>query len=420
MLFQSIKGVSDILPGEVWMWQAVEADARGLFGRFGFREIRTPIFEQTELFTRSIGQTTDIVKKEMYNLVDKKGRSLTLRPEGTAPVIRAYIEHKGALPAQVSKLYYTGPMFRYERPQGGRSRQFHQIGTEIIGGNSPCYDAESINVAYLFFKEIGLGDVVIEINSVGCPECRPRYGEALQSHIRKDLDKYCPDCKERFDRNILRVLDCKVPGDIALLAGAPLVTDHICEHCSDHFSKVKDTLDSLGVPYRLNPKLVRGLDYYTRTVFELRHNALGALDAIGAGGRYDNLTAELGGEPKGAVGFAVGMERIILALKARSAIAEKEFNLDLFMVSIGDAAFKENVALLNSLRTAGFGGDMDYEAKSIKAQMRQADAHKARFALIRGDDELKAGIVTAKDLKAGCEEKVNVGSLAEWLKSKGC
>lgn len=418
MLFQSIKGVSDILPDEIGVWQAVEEKARQLFARFGFKEIRTPIFEQTELFTRSIGQTTDIVKKEMYNLIDKKGRNLTLRPEATAPVIRSYIEHKGRFASQITKLYYIGPMFRYERPQGGRSRQFHQIGVEVVGGNSPYYDAETVNLAYQFFKEIGLGDVVIEVNSVGCPECRPRYGEALKAYIRKDIDKYCPDCKDRFERNILRVLDCKVPEDIKLLAGAPTLTEFVCQGCKDHFEKVKEALTALNVPFKLNQRLVRGLDYYTKTVFELRHGALGALDAIGAGGRYDNLTAELGGEPKGAVGFAVGMERIVLALNAKGVAPKEEFGLDAYMVSIGEAAFKANIGLLNDLRAAGLRGDMDYEAKSIKAQMRQADSFRSRFALIRGDDELAADIVTVKELKAGTEEKVALGKVREFLQAK--
>jgi len=418
VLFQSIKGVNDILPDEVGVWQAVEGAARKLFARFGFKEIRTPIFEQTELFTRSIGQTTDIVKKEMYNLIDKKGRNLTLRPEATAPVIRSYIEHKGKFSNQITKLYYIGPMFRYERPQGGRSRQFHQIGVEVVGGNSPHFDAETINLAYQFFKEISLGDVVIEVNSVGCPECRPRYGEALKAYIQKDIDRYCPDCKDRFERNILRILDCKVPEDITLLAGAPTLTEFVCQGCKEHFQKVQEALTTLNVPFKINQKLVRGLDYYTRTVFELRHGALGALDAIGAGGRYDNLTAELGGEPKGAVGFAVGMERIILALHARGVAPKEEFLLDAYMVSIGEAAFKANIGLLNDLRGAGLRGDMDYEAKSIKAQMRQADSFRSRFALIRGDDELASGIVTVKELRAGIEEKVALADLCGWLKAK--
>lgn len=418
MLFQSIKGVNDILPDEVGVWQAVEETARKIFARFGFKEIRTPIFEQTELFTRSIGQTTDIVKKEMYNLIDKKGRNLTLRPEATAPVIRSYIEHKGKFGNQITKLYYIGPMFRYERPQGGRSRQFHQIGVEFVGGNSPHGDAETINLAYQFFKGIGLGDVVIEVNSVGCPECRPRYGESLKAYIQKDIDKYCPDCKDRFERNILRVLDCKVPEDITLLAGAPTLTEFVCQGCKGHFDMVQEALAALRVPFKVNRKLVRGLDYYTRTVFELRHGALGALDAIGAGGRYDNLTAELGGEPKGAVGFAAGMERIILALHAKGVAPQEEFSLDSYMVSIGEAAFKANIGLLNDLRASGLRGDMDYEAKSIKAQMRQADSFKARFALIRGDDELTAGLVTVKELKAGKEEKVSLAAVVEFLKEK--
>jgi len=415
VLFRSIKGVNDILPDVIGLWQKVESSARKVFSLYGYEEIRTPIFEQTELFARSIGQTSDIVKKEMYSFTDKKGRAVTLRPEATAPVIRSYIENKEHFRKAITKLYYLGPMFRYERPQKGRSRQFHQIGVEVVGGYSPYTDAEVIEVGYQFFKNIGLGDIVIEINSVGCPECRPRYSKALKTYLEDKIGTFCEDCQDRYQKNILRILDCKVKEDILQLNDAPVVTDHVCEECSEHYKTVQNALNILKVPFTINQKMVRGLDYYTKTVFEIKHGSLGALDAVAAGGRYDNLIHELGGEKKGAVGFAVGMERIILALTERLETGIDTYNLDAYLVSLGDESFKQNFILQDRLRKAGLRIDISYDAKSIKAQMKQADLSKARYTLIRGDNELADNVITVRDMKSGDEKKIKVDDIESWF-----
>ena len=403
--YQAIRGTYDILPDQTALWQRIEGQAREVFGRFHFREIRTPIFESTELFTRSIGQTTDIVTKEMYTFADKKGRSITLRPEATVCVVRAMIEHSEMFQNLPQKLYYIGPMFRYEKPQSGRNRQFHQIGVEAIGSHQPGMDAEVIALVCHLLQSLGLKDVRTEINSVGCPQCRPAYGATLKEYLADRMAALCEDCRARFDKNPLRVFDCRNPQCIDKVREAPVLLDAICAACKEHFEKLRSQLDAMSVSYHVNKRLVRGIDYYTKTTFELRHSALGAQDAIAAGGRYDNLVADLGGPAAGAVGFALGMERVAMAMK-NAGLAAAEEPMDAFVVSLGPEAYLANTALCLDLRRQGFRVDMDHEGKSMKAQMRQADKIRARYVLIRGENELKNHTVQVKRMADGSEQNV--------------
>jgi histidyl-tRNA synthetase len=393
----AIKGFNDILPDESGRWQYIEQSARRIFELNGFSEIRVPIMEKTELFCRSIGDATDIVEKEMYSFTDKGENCVTLRPEGTAGVMRALIEHKLYAQDPVSKLYYLGPMFRYERPQKGRYRQFHQIGAEITGVHDPLADAQVLNMLSAFFREIGLDEPSLQINSLGCPECRPAYRAALLAFLDGRMDSLCEDCKRRYVTNPLRTLDCKVPGCIEATAGAPAMLDHLCCPCDEHFTSVRRYLDLTGTPYTLNIRMVRGLDYYTRTTFEMVTGLLGSQSAVAAGGRYDGLISQLGGPEIPGIGFAMGLERVALLL------SQKEFLLtpDLFIATLGagerDVAFK----LMDGLLKSGVRVEMDYEGKSLKSQMRRADKLKARYSVVIGPDEAASGKAGFKRMSDG-------------------
>ncbi len=412
--YQAIRGTYDILPGESELWQKIEAAARDVFARFHFSEIRTPIFEATELFTRSIGQSTDIVTKEMYTFPDKKDRSLTLRPEATVCVIRALVEHSEMFQNLPQKLYYCGPMFRYEKPQSGRNRQFHQIGVEAVGSYQPGMDAEVIGLVGFLFEALGIRGVLTEINSVGCAQCRPAYTKDLKDYLALLVKDLCEDCRQRFEKNPLRVFDCKNGTCQDKVKDAPVLLDRICAACAEHFQKLREILDAGAVEYKINKRLVRGIDYYTKTTFEFRHAALGAQDAIAAGGRYDNLVQELGGPATGAVGFALGVERTVMAMK--QAGGEMPYaGPDAVLVSLGLEAYLANVGLCRELRREGFRVDMDHEGKSMKAQMRQADKWKARYVLIRGENELKKGEMVIKDMQAGTEKTGPAAAIAELL-----
>ncbi|KAB0669699.1 histidine--tRNA ligase [Oryzomonas sagensis] len=397
MSITAIKGFNDILPTESERWQYIERAARRVFELNGFSEIRVPIMEKTELFCRSIGDATDIVEKEMYTFTDKGDNSITLRPEGTASVMRAFIEHKLYAQDPVAKLYYLGPMFRYERPQKGRYRQFHQIGAEITGVNAPLADAQVLNMLVQFFREIGLDEPSLQINSLGCPECRPAYRAALVAFLEERLDRLCEDCKRRFTTNPLRTLDCKVPGCVEATAGAPSMLDHLCGDCSDHFASVKRYLDSTATPYNINPRMVRGLDYYTRTTFELVTSLLGSQSAVAAGGRYDGLISDLGGPAIPGIGFAIGFERVALLL------GDKDFSRqpDLFIATMGagerDFAFR----LMHELLRSGVRVEMDYEGKSLKSQMRRADKLGARYSVVIGENEVTSGKAAFKRMEDG-------------------
>ncbi|GFE58427.1 histidine--tRNA ligase [Geobacter sp. AOG1] len=402
MAINGIKGFNDILPGEVEKWQHIEAAARRVFELYGFAEIRVPILEKTELFSRSIGDATDIVEKEMYSFVDKGENRVTMRPEGTASVMRAFIEHKLYAADQVAKLYYMGPMFRYERPQKGRYRQFHQIGAEVTGVNDPKVDAQVLTMLCHFFAELGLTEPSLQINSLGCPACRPAYRKALTDFLRDRLDKLCDDCKRRLETNPLRALDCKAAGCKEATVGAPSVLDHLCGECEAHFGAVRRHLDGVGTSYTINSRMVRGLDYYTRTTFELVTTLLGAQSAVAAGGRYDGLIADLGGPSLPGIGFAMGVERVALLL------ADREFRKrpDLFVAALGEPAQERAFSLMCALQRRGISVEIDYEGKSLKSQMRRSDKFKSRFTLIVGEDELTRGMAVLKNMDAGTQSEI--------------
>ena len=406
MLTQAPRGTKDILPDSVERWRYVEEKIRDICERFGYREIRTPLFEHTELFQRGIGDTTDVVEKEMYTFTDRGGRSITLRPENTAAAVRAYLEHKLYAEDALTKLFYIGSMFRFDRPQKGRFREFHQFGVEALGEASPAVDAEIILLAVRFLQSLGLKELSLSINSVGDPACRPVYRQKLKDFFKEKLDGLCEDCRSRYDRNPMRILDCKNERCQSLSIGAPEITDCLCDECAEHFEKVKSYLTAAGVPFSCDPRLVRGLDYYTKTAFEIKYEPLGAQSAVAGGGRYDGLVEEIGGAPTPAVGFAVGLERVMLAMEMQNLFPEREEGADAFVVALGDEAKDEAFCLLAELRDAGLSARMDYAGRSMKSQMKQADKANARYALILGEDELAKGVVTVRDMESSGQEQV--------------
>ncbi|MBZ0157597.1 MAG: histidine--tRNA ligase [Alphaproteobacteria bacterium] len=413
MKYSALKGIQDILPPDSHLWQRIESTARSLFQRYGFLEIRLPLIESTEVFTRSIGEATDIVEKEMYTFTDKGNRSVTLRPEGTAGAVRCYVEHSLYNLPSPQKFFYSGPMFRYERPQKGRFRQFYQIGAEAFGVAQPSLDAEVITLLRNLLGEIGLRELNVEINSIGCDACRPDYRNALLAFFRDRLPDFCPDCQRRYTTNPLRILDCKVPRCIELRQGAPAVTDHLCGECREHFDELLARLQALHVRYTLNPNLVRGLDYYTRTTFEVTSEHLGAQKAVAAGGRYDKLVKEFGGPPIPAIGFAMGMERIVTLLK--EAATEETPAPKAFIATLGREAEREGFRLAEEMRAGGLWVEPNYGGASLKSQLRKADKIGAAFALIIGEDELKAGKAQWKNLKTGEQGDVSLEAVSIWL-----
>ncbi len=399
------KGTRYILPPEINKWHYIESIIREVMNLYSFYEIRTPIFEYTELFQRGIGDTTDIVNKEMYTFLDKKGRSITLRPENTASVVRAYIEHKMYGLGGVGKFYYIGPMFRYERPQAGRQRQFHQYGMEIIGTKDPKADVEIIKATEEIYKRLGFTDYKILINSVGCPKCRPYYEEELKLYLKDKYDQLCDDCKVRYHKNPLRILDCKREGCRRATESAPKIIDYLCEECKIHFEKVLSYLDALNIKYEINHRLVRGLDYYTKTAFEVIAGGLGAQDAVGGGGRYDGLAQEIGGKEIPGVGFAGGMERLILALSHAGIEFPREDIQDLFVV-FREEVEKEAFALIFRLREKGVKADYALGKKSIKAQLKEADKKGVKYVVIIGEEEVEKKILTLKNMETGEGKKI--------------
>lgn len=415
MSIQRPKGTQDFLPGTVEVWQFIEKTARDVCRRFHYSEIRTPIFEHTELFSRGVGETTDIVEKEMYTFLDKGNRSISLRPEGTAGVVRAYVENKLYGEPDVCKLYYTGPMFRYEQPQAGRFRQFHQFGVEAFGATDPSIDAEVIALGLTIYEELGLKGVRVEINSVGNAESRSTYREALLGFLEPKRQLLCRDCQSRMDRNPLRVLDCKV--DQAHFVGVPELIDYLDEECLSHFEAVKSHLTAMGIPFSINPRLVRGLDYYTLTAFEYKAEGIGAIDTIGGGGRYNGLVGQIGGQDQPGIGFGIGLERTALVLSAQGVEIPREDALAIYLIGMGDAAEAKTTALLYQLRRAGIPCEKDYLNRKMKARMKSADRVQARFVAILGDDELAADEITVKRMETGEQERVPLAELAEWIKS---
>jgi histidyl-tRNA synthetase len=396
---KALKGFKDILPEEAGTWQRIEATARKVFHRFGFAEIKIPIIEKTELFARSIGEATDIVEKEMYTFTDRNGESITLRPEGTASVLRAFIEHGLHVRQPVNRLYTIGPMFRHERPQKGRLRQFHQLSVEAVGSEHPRLDAELMAMAWLLLTELGLS-TSLEINSLGCSQCRPRFKENLVDYVKARLGDFCDDCVRRSDTNPLRVLDCKKDRCREAYREAPSIFDHLCADCRAHFSAVEEGLSILAVPYRVNPFMVRGLDYYTRTTFELLSGALGAQSAVGAGGRYDGLVAQLGGPALPGIGFAMGVERLVLLLQQLGSEEEKRA-IDVYLAALGEEASAAAFRLLDQLRRKGVRAMMDHEGRSLKSQMKQAGKLQARYVFILGEEELKRCELVVKEMATG-------------------
>jgi histidyl-tRNA synthetase len=406
---RALKGFKDILPDEVVFWQFIEQAARDIFSRYGFEEIKVPILEKTELFVRTIGESTDIVEKEMYTFADRNGALITMRPEGTASVVRAYIENGLHVRGAVQRLFTIGPMFRHERPQKGRLRQFHQMSVEVLGSRSPPLDSEVMAMSWQILQAIGL-EASLEINSLGCAACRPSFKEALQGFLRERTANLCDDCRRRSSSNPLRVLDCKSAHCQEEYGTAPAITDHLCDGCHDHFDEVRQALAGLGVPFAVNSKMVRGLDYYTRTTFELLTTELGAQGAIGAGGRYDGLVRQLGGPDVPGIGFAMGMERLVMLLDQKKERQELVAGLDLFLVTLGEAAAAKGFVLLQELRAGGLRVMMDHEGRSMKSQMKQADKLNAGHVLILGDDELAKGEGLLKDMHSGTQEPVALAS----------
>jgi histidyl-tRNA synthetase len=404
----AIRGFKDILPEDARRFWEVESIARQVFNSFGFREIRIPIMEKTELFKRSIGETTDIVEKEMYTFADRDNEFLTLRPEATASVIRAYIEHNMSADQQITKLFTIGPMFRRERPQKGRFRQFNQIDVELFGEDKPQSDAEIIFMLMHFLTSTGLKDLQLEINSLGCSACRPVFSKAVINFLKGSEKNLCPDCQRRINTNPLRVFDCKVETCGSIIANAPQILDFLCSGCEVHFSQVKSSLHDLHISFDINPRMVRGLDYYTKTAFEVKSNVLGAQNAVAGGGRYNNLVSSLGGPEVAGIGFAVGFERLIACLPEDG---KNKFKTDLFIATLGEQAQKFAFTLTNELRRAGIVAEMDYADKSLKSQLKRADKLNSSFALIIGDKEIEGKKVVLRNMQTKDQQTIPLDDL---------
>ncbi len=410
---QKIKGFADLFPPDSTVFSRIERTARDVFSRYGYRELRIPVLERTELFARSIGEETDVVQKEMYTFPDRKGRSLTMRPEATAGVMRALIEEKRAGEG-LAKYFAYGPMFRYERPQKGRMRQFHQIDVEAVGSPDPLLDAEILLMLGEYLGALGLRNLTVELNSLGCRECRPVFLDALRDFLKgMHKEHLCEDCMRRKLTNPLRVLDCKVPQCKEFTADAPKIIDHLCPGCAEHFAAVRRVLDAAAMPYVLNPRLVRGLDYYVRTTFEIVSGDIGSQSSVAGGGRYDGLVASLGGPDVPGVGFACGMERLALLVDNG-----EEPGLDFFLTVLDAAGLERGLLLAQELRRAGFSGEAPFAAKSAKSQMRAADKSAARFCLVLGPDEIAAGTVVVKNMRDGGQETVGQDRLAAFLRAR--
>ena len=412
---RAVKGTNDILPEESHNWQFVESKMLETASQFGFKEIRVPVFEHTEVFLRSVGDTTDVVQKEMYTFDDKGGRSITLRPELTAGVIRSAIE-KGLVNAALpQKLCYIGGCYRYEKPQAGRLREFHQFGVECVGAAAPNADAEVISLAGAVLENIGIKNISLEINSIGCPECRKEYHKALKEYFSKNTDTLCDTCKDRLDRNPMRILDCKSPICSEIAENAPVVIDFLCDDCKNHFEAVKANLKAMNIEFKVNPKIVRGLDYYTRTVFEFVSGDIGAQSTVCGGGRYDGLIAQMGGPQTPSLGFAMGIERLMMVLKAQNTELPKAHTCDLFIATLGDNATLKASALCKELRDEGYKAETDICGRGLKAQMKYANKIGAKFTLVLGDNEVENGKASLKNMSNSSEKEINLNELTEEL-----
>ena len=420
MNFKVPRGTQDILPSETWKWQQAEKIMATVCDLYRYKEIRTPIFEQTELFTRLVGDTTDIVQKEMYTFTDKGDRSLTLRPEGTAPVVRSFVENKMfGYADQPVKLYYTGPMFRYERQQAGRYRQFVQFGVEAIGSASPSIDAEIISLALDVYKRAGLKNIKLVINSLGDAQCRAEHKEALVSHFTPHIDEFCSDCKARLEKNPLRILDCKVDRDNPLITSAPSLASYLNEESQTYFNEVKSYLDDARISYVIDPNLVRGLDYYNHTAFEIMSTAegFGAITTLCGGGRYNGLAEEIGGPSAPGIGFGMSIERLLLAMNAEGVTFADEPKIDVYIVTLGESARRPAIQLLGALRAAEVRSDIDYMDRKMKAQMKSADRLEAKFVVIIGEDEVAENVVQLKKMSDGSQVTLAVNDLVSTIKA---
>jgi histidyl-tRNA synthetase len=415
LTYRNIKGTRDILPSESWKWQRVEERIRTVMHSFNFREIRTPIFEETPLFSRSIGELTDIVTKEMYSFPDRGGDSLTLRPEMTASVARAYIQHNLGRQLPLVKVYYQGPMFRQERPQAGRLRQFHQFGAEAIGSMSPDIDVETISLALAIYETLNVKNVILKINSVGCEKCRPAYKEKLIRALEQVRDRLSPESQNRLSANPLRILDSKSDQDRFATQHAPLMRDHLCVECKSHYASVKESLQDLGIKYEEDGRLVRGLDYYTKTAFEILSKELGAQDALAGGGRYDLLIEELGGNATPAIGFAAGMERLMMVLEKQDEFKSVDENPTVFIAALDAKSHRWAMQKALALRMRNISVELDHLGRSLKAQMREADRLHVRYVIIIGEAEVSSGKVLVKDMKTGAQQTVGFNDIDQEL-----
>ena len=419
MLSKAPRGTKDITPKDVYKWHYIEKKFREICALYGYEEIRTPIFEHTEVFARSVVDTTDVVQKEMYSFTDRGDRQLSLKPEGTAGVIRSFIENKMYADTQPTKLYYITPCFRYERPQAGRQRQFHQFGIEVLGSDGPSVDAEVISLAVQFFNEMGLKNLSVNINSVGCPTCREEYNRKLKEYLDKKVDVLCETCLERKDKNPMRVIDCKNPHCKENLQDIPFMIDHLCEDCKDHFDKLQTYLKEMDINYVVDKTIVRGLDYYKKTAFEIISNDIGSQSTVCGGGRYDGLVEMLGG-PKGisGIGFALGAERLLLTLENNNIEIENPKSTDIYIATIGDAAKTKSFKLIKDLRTNHISADNDHLDKSLKAQFKYSDKLNAKYTVVIGDDELANDTATLKNMKTSEQTTIKLSELVDELKKR--
>ncbi|WP_294911744.1 histidine--tRNA ligase [uncultured Eubacterium sp.] len=408
LITKAIKGTKDVLPNESYKNQYIEATCLGVAENFGYKEMRTPVFEHTELFQRGVGDTTDVVQKEMYTFDDKGGRSITLRPEGTAGAARAFLENGLSNEALPQKICYLTSCYRYEKPQAGRLREFHQFGIECFGATSPLADAEMISLAKQIFDELGVKDLHLELNSIGCPECRAEYHKALKEYFSQYKDKLCDTCNDRLERNPMRILDCKSPVCSEIAKGAPVVIDYLCDECREHFQKVKSYLDAANIEYIVNPQIVRGLDYYTKTVFEFVSDAIGSQGTVCGGGRYDGLLEELGGQHTPSLGFGMGLERLQLVMEAQGCNFPEPSRPDLFIVAMGEKATLKAVEIAKDMRDEGFSVVYDLNGRSLRAQMKYADKLGAKFNVVIGDNEVENKVVSLKDMATGESSEINL------------
>lgn len=408
LITKAIKGTKDVLPKDVHKNQYIEATALDIASKFGYKEIRTPVFEHTELFQRGVGDTTDVVQKEMYTFDDKGGRSITLRPEGTAGAVRSFLENGLCNEALPQKVCYLTSCYRYEKPQAGRLREFHQFGVECFGTASPLADAEIIALAKSIFDTLGVRDLSLEINSIGCPKCRAEYHKALKEYFASRKDELCDTCKGRLDRNPMRILDCKSPICHEIAQGAPVVIDYLCDECKEHFEKVQKYLDAQNIEYKINPQIVRGLDYYTKTVFEFVSNSIGAQGTVCGGGRYDGLVEELGGQHTASLGFAMGLERLMLLMEAQDCEFPQAEKPDLFIVALGEKATLKALEIAKDMREEGFSALLDLNQRSVRAQMKYADKLGAKFNVVIGDNEVENKIAKLKNMQTGEETEINL------------